>query len=278
MMGFWRGLDKGHTREDFVYVARTFRELGMTLQPTFVAFTPWTTVDGYLDLLRVIVELELVENVAPVQLGIRLLIPEGSRLLELSETRELVEKFDAESLVYPWRRSGRASGSVERGGAGDCGGCGCEEDVAVGSVRANLGGGSRGSWSGSAIVGVGRGACGAVFERALVLLRGADEGAVGFDWSGEFGCEEGGSGGWRRRAGGICGGWVCVSVKAMAERKKLLLFAAKLGYQTRSIDEAARRLGVDVIFVTDRCHQLDDPWGDRRLRCISKRRRWRRIQ
>jgi D-alanine-D-alanine ligase-like ATP-grasp enzyme len=51
----------------------------------------------------------------------------------------------------------------------------------------------------------------------------------------------------------------------MSYRKKLLLFAAKLGYQTRSLDEAARRLGVDVIFVTDRCHQLDDPWGDRAI-------------
>jgi hypothetical protein len=44
----------------------------------------------------------LVENVAPVQLGIRLLIPEGSRLLELAETRAVVGAFDAESLVYPW--------------------------------------------------------------------------------------------------------------------------------------------------------------------------------
>jgi formate-dependent phosphoribosylglycinamide formyltransferase (GAR transformylase) len=43
---------------------------------------------------------------------------------------------------------------------------------------------------------------------------------------------------------------------------RLLLFAAKLGYQTRSFDEAARKLGVDLVFVTDRCHQLDDPWGD----------------
>lgn len=51
----------------------------------------------------------------------------------------------------------------------------------------------------------------------------------------------------------------------MSARKKLLLFAAKLGYQTRSLDAAAQRLGVDVIFVTDRCHQLDDPWGDRAI-------------
>jgi radical SAM superfamily enzyme YgiQ (UPF0313 family) len=101
--GILERLDKGHTREDFVSVVRAFRELGMTLHPTFVAFTPWTTLEGYLDLLRVIVALELVENVAPVQLGIRLLIPEGSRLLELEETRALVGAFDAESLVYPWR-------------------------------------------------------------------------------------------------------------------------------------------------------------------------------
>ena len=46
---------------------------------------------------------------------------------------------------------------------------------------------------------------------------------------------------------------------------RLLIFTAKLGYQTRSFDEAARKLGVDLVFVTDRCHQLDDPWGDRAI-------------
>jgi biotin carboxylase len=46
---------------------------------------------------------------------------------------------------------------------------------------------------------------------------------------------------------------------------RLLLFTAKLGYQTRSFDAAARKLGVDLVFVTDRCHQLDDPWGDRAI-------------
>lgn len=46
---------------------------------------------------------------------------------------------------------------------------------------------------------------------------------------------------------------------------RLLIFTAKLGYQTRSFDEAARKLGVDLIFVTDRCHQLGDPWGDRAI-------------
>ena len=98
-------LDKGHTREDFLYVARKFRELGMTLHPTFVPFTPWTTMEGYLELLRVLAAAELIENVAPIQLGIRLLIPKGSRLLELEEVRRGVGAFDAESLVYPWRNT-----------------------------------------------------------------------------------------------------------------------------------------------------------------------------
>jgi len=44
--------------------------------------------------------------------------------------------------------------------------------------------------------------------------------------------------------------------------KTVLLFAAKLGYQTRSFDAAARRLGVRLVFVTDRCHELSNPWGD----------------
>lgn len=51
----------------------------------------------------------------------------------------------------------------------------------------------------------------------------------------------------------------------MPDRQRVLLFASKLGYQTRSFDEAARKLGIELVFVTDRCHQLDDPWGDRAI-------------
>lgn len=100
-----RRLDKGHTRADFLKVHRIFRELGLVLQPTFVPFTPWTTLDGYLDLLHVLRENNLVENVAPIQLAIRLLVPAGSRLLDLEEVRHIVGPFDPSSLVYPWRNS-----------------------------------------------------------------------------------------------------------------------------------------------------------------------------
>lgn len=95
-------LEKDHTREDFFRVVRLFDEVGLSLAPTFVAFTPWITLAGYLELLNVIAELELIRSVAPVQLAIRLLIPPGSRLLELSEVRALVGPLDEAALVYPW--------------------------------------------------------------------------------------------------------------------------------------------------------------------------------
>jgi radical SAM superfamily enzyme YgiQ (UPF0313 family) len=96
-------LQKGHTREDFIQVARDCREAGLALAPTFVPFTPWTTMAGYRELLRLLAGLDLVDNVPPVQLGLRLLITAGSRLLELPEVRVLAEPFDPASLVYPWR-------------------------------------------------------------------------------------------------------------------------------------------------------------------------------
>jgi biotin carboxylase len=49
------------------------------------------------------------------------------------------------------------------------------------------------------------------------------------------------------------------------KRKKLLILASKLGYQTRGFAEAAEKLGIEVLFGTDRCRQLENPWGDEAL-------------
>ncbi len=95
-------LDKGHTRADFLEAVRLTREQGLHLVPTFVAFAPWVTRAGYLDLLRTIVELDLVEHVAPVQYAIRLLITASSRLLEIDEVQRVVGTFDAERLAWRW--------------------------------------------------------------------------------------------------------------------------------------------------------------------------------
>lgn len=96
-------LDKRHTRADLETVVRAFRDAQLTLSPTFVTFTPWTTLTGYVELLDTIRALDLVEAVAPVQYAIRLLIPAGSALMDLAEVRDLVDEFDAEAMVFPWR-------------------------------------------------------------------------------------------------------------------------------------------------------------------------------
>lgn len=97
--------EKHHTRQDFIDVVREFRRVGLHLNPTFVTFSPWTTLDSYADLLMVLAELDLVHNVAPIQYAIRLLIPAESRLLELDETHEVIGPFDEAALIYPWRHA-----------------------------------------------------------------------------------------------------------------------------------------------------------------------------
>ncbi|MGZ4814926.1 MAG: CUAEP/CCAEP-tail radical SAM (seleno)protein [Terriglobales bacterium] len=96
-------LDKGHTNEDFFRVVELFRRCGLGLAPTFVPFTPWTTLSSYESFLSTTAALDIVENVSPIQLAIRLLIPAGSRLLELAEIQGVIAPFDREKLCYPWQ-------------------------------------------------------------------------------------------------------------------------------------------------------------------------------
>jgi radical SAM superfamily enzyme YgiQ (UPF0313 family) len=103
-----RILDKGHTRADFIRLAGLMRGLGLFLVPTFVPFTPWTTLEGYEDLLATLIRLGLMEHVPPVQLTIRLLIPAGSRLLEVLPLHNAaIGPFQQEALSYPWANSDR---------------------------------------------------------------------------------------------------------------------------------------------------------------------------
>lgn len=94
--------DKRHTREDFIRAVSLCREVGLNLNPTFVTFNPWISLAGYRNLLSTILELDLVGNVSPIQYAIRLLIPRGSRLLELPLVQEFVGDFDPAALAYPW--------------------------------------------------------------------------------------------------------------------------------------------------------------------------------
>jgi radical SAM superfamily enzyme YgiQ (UPF0313 family) len=107
-------LDKGHTRADFEHAAAWLREIGLPLVPTFVAFTPWTTMATYVEMLDAIEHLDLVDHVAPVQLAIRLLIPNGSRLLELPEIRARIGGFDPRQLAHTWTHAEPAVDALQR--------------------------------------------------------------------------------------------------------------------------------------------------------------------
>ena len=108
-------LDKNHTAADFGRAVALLRQAGIAFAPTFVAFTPWTTLEGYVELLQRLIDLDLVESVPPIQLCIRLLVPQGSYLLKLPGFRDLIQDFDAKILGYPWRhRDPRVDGLQQR--------------------------------------------------------------------------------------------------------------------------------------------------------------------
>jgi hypothetical protein len=101
--GILEYLDKNHTAADFGRAVTLLRQAGIAFAPTFVAFTPWTTLEGYVELLQRLIDLDLVESVPPIQLCIRLLVPQGSYLLKLPGFHDLIQDFDAKILGYPWR-------------------------------------------------------------------------------------------------------------------------------------------------------------------------------
>jgi radical SAM superfamily enzyme YgiQ (UPF0313 family) len=96
-------LKKDHTRADAERALDLCRDAGLALQPTFIAFTPWTTLESYAGFLAEIARLGLAGALPPIQLALRLIVPNGSGLLELPEIRSRLGAFDPATLVHPWR-------------------------------------------------------------------------------------------------------------------------------------------------------------------------------
>ncbi len=95
-------LEKHHTRADVAEAIDIVHGAGIALRPTWVPFTPWTTLEDYLDLLQFIDTHGLVYHVDPVQYVVRLLIPPGSYLLKCPETKGLSLTLDEASFSYTW--------------------------------------------------------------------------------------------------------------------------------------------------------------------------------
>ena len=95
-------LDKGHTRAEMIEALAVSAAAGIPLRPSFVAFTPWTTLDDYLDMLEFARDNGLTEQVDPVQFSIRLLVPPGSALAQRPENAAWLGELDAPRFTYRW--------------------------------------------------------------------------------------------------------------------------------------------------------------------------------
>ncbi|HET6386742.1 MAG TPA: CUAEP/CCAEP-tail radical SAM protein, partial [Armatimonadota bacterium] len=95
-------LDKGHTRADVLEAIEILSDAGIAIRPTWVPFTPWTTLADYLDLFSFIDERDLVDHVDPAQYTIRLLLPPGSLLIEHEAMRPYLGALDQAVFSYSW--------------------------------------------------------------------------------------------------------------------------------------------------------------------------------
>jgi radical SAM superfamily enzyme YgiQ (UPF0313 family) len=95
-------LGKGHTRADIQAALEATRAAGIDLRPTWVAFTPWTTLEDYRALLDFIDAEGLIDRVDPVQYSLRLLVPPGSLLLDSEAMRPHLGPLDQQTFTYRW--------------------------------------------------------------------------------------------------------------------------------------------------------------------------------
>ncbi len=107
-------LEKGHTRADVYAVLAATREARIALRPSFVPFTPWTTLDDYLELLEFVAAQDLVDHVDAVQWGIRLLVPPGSALLDQAAMRPFLGALDPAALTYTWTHPDPSMDALQR--------------------------------------------------------------------------------------------------------------------------------------------------------------------
>ncbi len=118
-------LDKGHTAAGLDRALALTEQAAIAIRPTWLPFTPWTSAQDFLDLLRFIETGRLVEVTPPVQLGLRLLAPADSPLVAPMRALGALVDYDQDGLTWNWRHADermdplqtRIAALAERGGA-----------------------------------------------------------------------------------------------------------------------------------------------------------------
>jgi hypothetical protein len=96
-------LEKGHTAADIVEAFMLMEQVGIALRPSLLPFTPWETLESYIALLDFFETQHLIEQIDPVHLSIRLLIPPGSAHLNTPDSQQWVGELDPTAYSYQWR-------------------------------------------------------------------------------------------------------------------------------------------------------------------------------
>lgn len=100
-------LDKGHTPQDIFKAHDILRSVGITLRPSLVAFTPWTTLEDYAEMFSLVKQHEMIDCIDPVQYSVRLLVPPGSALLTPPKTHpapmaHFLGSLDQQKFQHTW--------------------------------------------------------------------------------------------------------------------------------------------------------------------------------
>jgi len=100
-------LEKGHTRQDILTALDILQSAGIALRPSLVAFTPWTTMDDYLEMFELVEQYGLIDCIDPVQYSVRLLVPPGSALLNPPQSHpapisKWIGRLDQEKFQFTW--------------------------------------------------------------------------------------------------------------------------------------------------------------------------------
>ncbi len=107
-------LKKGHTKADLERALSIVRRINLPLQPTWVPFTPWMTLEDYLHMLSWVRENGLINNIPPVQYSIRLLVPPNSALMKNDQTKIWFGDLNPGEFVHGWRHEDQRMDQLQR--------------------------------------------------------------------------------------------------------------------------------------------------------------------
>ncbi len=107
-------LEKGHTAADLETALAIAGAADLPIRPTWMAFTPWTTLEQFIAMLDFVERQDLVDHVQPVQYALRLLLPPGSPLIAPIDAEGMLDGFDVEGLTYRWRNPDASVDDLQR--------------------------------------------------------------------------------------------------------------------------------------------------------------------